>query len=267
MKTSEKGKLEQGVRRGRERRRRRFLWGALLPLLVGGAMIGSIAVADVILSYQATSSVGANVNTNYYWQDGTNYAVAHADNFVTIACSGATLATPTTCGGTATPAGQSTETITLNGVQSAAVYDVQLTEFAVVAGFPAAGQTFNLGAVLATTTITGPTCVYVFITTVAPSAPASLSTAVPSNQPVGCGLFEPTVASGDEEDINLMTGAISNPATGQAGVTYIGAGGDFYLNQVPFGAATPLLYISMAVVSSATAPAGSATFFANPVVT
>lgn len=262
--------LSRGEERGqteRRTRRRRLVWGFLFPILVGASMIASLGVADVILSYQATTSVGANVNTNFYFQDGTNYAVASADGFVTITCTGGSLVTPTTCGGTPTPAGQSTEAISLNGIVAADVYDVALTEFAVTANFPAPGQTFNLGAVLATSTIAGPTCVYVFITTVAPSAPASLSTAVPTNQPVGCGIFEPTVASGDEEDINLETGVISNPVTGQAGVTYITTGGNFYLAQAPFGAATVLLYVSMVVVSSATVPSGSATFFTNPVVT
>lgn len=242
-------------------------WGVALPIIIGVLVLASIAVADIIFSYQAQTNVGANVNTNFYFQDGTNYAVAHADGLVTITCNGAALATPTTCGGTATPVGQSTESISLQGVNATDVYDVALTEFAVTAAFPAASQTFNLGPVLATSTIAGPTCVYVFITTTAPSSPASLSTAVPSGQPAGCGIFEPTVAGGDEEDINMKTGAISNPAVGQTGVTYITTGGNFYSAQASFGTATVLLYISMVVVSSATAPSGSATFFTNPVVT
>ncbi len=251
-----------------EHPRRRFLaWGVLLPVLVGLLLMFSLGMADVILSYQATGGAGANVNTPYYFQDGSNYAVAHADGFVTITCSGAALATPTTCGGTATPTGQSTESIVVSGIDAAPTYTVSLSEFAVIANFPAAGQTFNLGPVLATSTLTGPTCVYVFVTTVAPTAPATLSTAIPSNQPAGCGVFEPTVAGGSMEDINLETGAISNPATGQAGVTYVATGGTFYSNQAPFGAATVLLYISMVIVSSGTAPAGSATFFVSPTIT
>ena len=250
-----------------EHHRLRFLgWGVLFPVLIGLLLMFSVGVADVILSYQVTAGGGSSVATPYYFQDGPNYATAHADGFVTITCSGAALATPTTCGGTATPIGQSTESIVLSGVEMAPSYTVSISEFAINANFPAAGQTFNLGPVLATSTLAGPTCVYAFITTIPPSSPATLSTAMPSSQPPGCGVFEPTMPGGSMEDINLESGAISNPVTGQTGVTYVVMGGAFYTGQTPFGTATVLLYISMVIVSSGTAPSGSAAFFVNPTI-
>ena len=45
--------------------RRRFLrWGLFLPIFVGALLMLSIGMADVILSYQATTSVGPNVATS-----------------------------------------------------------------------------------------------------------------------------------------------------------------------------------------------------------
>ena len=251
--------------------RRRFLrWGLFLPIFVGALLMLSIGMADVILSYQATTSVGPNVATSLYYQDGTNYALAHADGYTTITCAGSLPATATPCGGLNPAAGQSTEAITLNGVESAAVYVVDLTEFAISPNFPAAGQTFNMGPVLVSSTLAGPTCAFVFVSTVAPTSPASLTGVQPSGLPAGCAIFEPAVASGSLEDVNLLTGAISNPTgcTGQT-VTYVGgacAATTFYNGQAPYGAATTLLYFSLVVVSSATAPSGSATFTVNVVV-
>lgn len=260
-----------------EHPRLRFLgWGVLFPMVVGLVIVLSLAAADVIVSYEASSSVGANSNTPFYFQDGPNYVTASTDGFVTIVCSGAALAAPTTCGGTATPAGQSTETIVLSGVQAADLYAISISEFVVSANFPAAGQAFNIGPVLGTSTIAGPTCVYAFFTTQQPTAPASLSNTIPSGQPLGCGVFEPTVAGGSMEDLNLETGAgsgvaIDNPTgcAGQAGVTYVGGGcaTNFYTGQAGSATATPLLYITLVVVATATAASGTSTFFINPVVT
>jgi hypothetical protein len=259
--------------KGNQKRRRRLRMS--LAIMVGILAISGFVLGDVVFTYRASTSVGANVVTPFYFQDGADYATANARAFITIVCGGSLPAVTTTCGGTATPAGQSTETITIFGPNGANAYVTAASSFAVSAGFPPAGDTFSISYAVGTvvTAWTEVTCAYVFISTQVPTIPMTLSADAPSGQAAGCNAYEPTYGGGYLEDLNLFTGAAADPAgcAGQAGVTYVGPGAapcsaTFINGQAAYAAATVLLYLTFIIGVSGAAPTGSTTILITPIV-
>lgn len=256
------------ARRPKGRRRLAPLLAVFVAVIIGASFV----TADVVLSYGATGTVGANSTTPFWFSDGGDYN-AVATGFVGVACSGSAPAAGTagTCGGTAEPTASTAIAYTLKGVQSVNTYIVDISQFNIANGFPSAGG-FWVSPVSGNvaTAWAGVTCAYAFISTVAPTInPSTLSATAPAGGGAPCNVFEPTVTGGDLEDFNLVTAASANPAgcAGQAGVTYIGGacGAYFYTDQAKFGANTAILYVSLVIGVSTAAPAGSTTLLINAV--
>jgi hypothetical protein len=256
------GRTEGNRRGGRKR--------ALAALLLIAVSISGLVAADVILSYQGKTSVGNSVTTPFYFQDGSNYGAATGAGvaFLTITCSGSEANPATNCGGVAT-AGQTGETLAVSGISSVPTYLVDVSDYWVMKAYPAGTHTFTIPAVTTsvTTAYTGVTCAYAFFSTVKPqtTVPQISSVSPVGGAACGSGVYEPTVTGGNLEDIDLVSGAVANPATGQAGVTYVAAGGTLVPATGTTAAATILIYISVVLVTSSAGPTGATTFSIVPV--
>lgn len=260
-------------------RTRNRRWLGFLAMFVAVVVFASVVTADVVLSYGATGTVGANSATPFWFTNGADYN-AVTTPFLAVTCAGGTPAAGTAgaCGGTAQPTPSTAITLTLHGVESVNTYVVDMMQFNIEAGFPAGGGANDFWVPAVTgdvgTAWTGVTCAYAFISTVAPTInPSTLSATVPAGGGAPCNVFEPTVTGGDWQDFNLLTAASADPATctGQAGVTYVEPAAaapcvsNFYAAHAAEGATTTLLYISVVVGVSAAAPTGSTTVLFNTV--
>jgi hypothetical protein len=184
---------EVGVSEKRKRRAGGIKWFSML-VAAGIVLVTGTVVADVVLSYVATNGIGGPGNSPFQFQNGANYAGAHALNVLTN-----TYAT-----GTSGPA----VTSTISGIAALPVYINDGTEFATAMAIGT--DTAVLGTPLATgaITTTGVTCAWAFISEGVPSTGTSIAT--------GCATVAvPTVAAGGPcgaanthvYEVNLLTHA------------------------------------------------------------
>ncbi len=250
MNTVSKG----GERVARNGRHKPVRWFSLL-MSVAVLTVSGAVVADVILVYTATTSVG-NAANPFGWVQGANAPGAASLGIATITCTTSVGPLQTCPVAGAAPAYELATT--LNGVPTVTIEVLDLAEFGNAAAITlATGQTITV-SVLANgvapaggITATNVVCAFAVVSDFAPSAAALTSWA---SGIAGCTIVVPTVPTTPDAGclgtggtagntiINLISGgSVTQPATG-------------WTCSVPTltGSASEL-YVSYMLVTSATA--------------
>jgi hypothetical protein len=229
---------DPAVGKSAKRRNRARLIGLLI--VVGALAVSGFVVADVILTYSATTSIGANATDPFMFVNGgAEYTAAHTIGLLTTTCNGAAC----------TAAGGDTLAATLSGVLDVNVELLNVVNFA-VSSTTATATTYHVTAVNLVTpaavVLANLVCAYAIVSNEIPTGMSA--TAVPT-EPAGCAAAVPTF------------GALSpacTPATSTAGYGIVDLKGGTVITaftgvcNIAAGVATStiVLYVSFALYTT-----------------